>query len=120
MNTLFYLYQDGAWSLHATLSTGRRQGAGVVIKGSPDKLWITGGYPSLKATEFVFADGTVETGPNLPEANKGECSVQGAHHFLSIIELLDDSNDSTLFQIISFSSSNPRCHPRNHFSGFRL
>ena len=90
----------GAWSLHATLSTGRRQGAGVVIKGSPDKLWITGGYPSLKATEFVFADGTVETGPNLPEANKGECSVQGGHHLLSIFELLDDSNDSTLLQII--------------------
>ena len=43
---------------------------------------ITGGYPSLKDVEFVYADGTVETGPNLPEANRNECGVQGGHHVL--------------------------------------
>ena len=45
--------------------------------GEPDKLWILGGngggQDRLITTEFVFANGTVVSGPDLLEANRGQC-----------------------------------------------
>ena len=45
--------------------------------GEPDKLWILGGngggQDRLITTEFVFANGTVVNGPDLLEANRGQC-----------------------------------------------
>ena len=45
--------------------------------GEPDKLWILGGHgggtEQQITTEFVFANGTVVDGPDLPEGNRGQC-----------------------------------------------
>ena len=41
-------------------------------------LFITGGqaaFTNLATTEYIYADGTVQSGPNLPEARSGHCTV---------------------------------------------
>ena len=42
-------------------------------------LFITGGvdgsYNHIATTEYIYANGTVQSGPNLPEARSGHCSV---------------------------------------------
>ena len=43
-----------------------------------DTLFNTGGWDdstTLASSEYVYANGTVESGPNLPEARQGHCMV---------------------------------------------
>ena len=39
-----------------------------------EALWVLGGT-GLNSTEYIYANGTVVAGPNLPTANHGHCSV---------------------------------------------
>ena len=64
-----------AWKFHAYLKEKRRHHSSVVMNGA---LWVLGGYSALyhfDTTEYIYANGTVVAGPNLPTANHGHCSV---------------------------------------------
>ena len=64
-----------SWNLHCTMKSRRWGHAASVIN---DSLFISGGYDGsnkLASTEFVHADGTVTSGPNLPVAREGHCMV---------------------------------------------
>ena len=64
-----------SWSLHCTMKARRGGHAATVIQ---DSLFISGGSDGsnfLNSTEFIHADGTVTSGPNLPVAGYGHCMV---------------------------------------------
>jgi len=64
-----------SWKLHSTMSSGRSSHGSTLVK---DALFITGGYDGsiyLANTEYIYANGTVQSGPNLPLARRGHCSV---------------------------------------------
>ena len=63
-----------AWKFHANLERNRRYHSSVVMSGA---LWMLGGYnyDNLDTTEYIHANGTVVTGPNLPSARRSHCSV---------------------------------------------
>lgn len=64
------------WKLHATMTSTRRHLSSAVTDGA---LWVTGGQTdgnsNLKSTEYIFSDGTVTNGPNLPTGRYGHCMV---------------------------------------------
>ena len=60
----------------ASLIRGRWYGGTLVLNNSV--LWITGGtnlVAPYKSTEYVYPDGTVTYGPDLPEPMDEHCSV---------------------------------------------
>ena len=64
-----------SWNLHTNMVSKRSGHAATVIN---DSLFISGGHDgrsTLASTEFIHADGSVTSGPNLPEARRGHCSV---------------------------------------------
>ena len=66
---------SNSWNLHCTMTSRRSIHAATVIN---DTLFISGGVDGilkLASTEFIHADGTVTSGPNLPEARNGHCMV---------------------------------------------
>ena len=65
---------SNSWDYHSTLTARRYQYAASVIK---DTLFISGGqdFFTLASTEFIHADGSVTSGPNLPVARWGHCMV---------------------------------------------
>jgi len=75
-NCYQYDHTTDSWKHLAVLSTARYIHAIVEVKGRG--LWVTGGITfgdSLKSTEFIHADGTVEQGPDLPSSRIGHCMV---------------------------------------------
>ena len=75
-----FAYVDGAWVLHATMDKPRYWAAGTVMKGNvengtPDKLWIVAGENNIKTTQYIYADGTVEFGPEIPNGDEAPCLV---------------------------------------------
>ena len=57
------------------MTSKREDHASTVVKNA---LFITGGYDgssTLATTEYIYANGTVQSGPNLPVAREGHCSV---------------------------------------------
>ena len=60
----------------------RRDHAATIVN---DALFITGGHgidkfssgshTHMASSEYIYANGTVESGPNLPESRQGHCSV---------------------------------------------
>jgi hypothetical protein len=57
------------------MTSRRSSHASTVVKNA---LFITGGNvgsSDLATTEYIYANGTVQSGPNLPEARYGHCSV---------------------------------------------
>merc|ERR1711997_799997 len=75
-----YILRDGVWNQYTKLNEKRQTAASsVVTKNGKEALFVTGGYDGdkyLKTTEFVFSDGTVIPGPELPEARNGHCMAQ--------------------------------------------
>ena len=72
-----YIYKPStnSWPFLAYLRTYRLMSAGIGMLGG---VWITGGWngrESVKSTEFVFENGTVIQGPDLPSARDGHCMV---------------------------------------------
>ena len=70
---------SNSWSLHCTMTVRRSSHAATVIH---DTLFISGGLgvngnhsSILNSTEFIHANGSVTSGPNLPEARQGHCMV---------------------------------------------
>ena len=66
---------SNSWKRHSSMTSRRNGHASTVVKNS---LFITGGHDSssrLVTTEYIYADGTAQRGPNLPEAIYGHCSV---------------------------------------------
>jgi len=64
-----------SWKLHSSMTSRRYYHASTVVKNA---LFITGGADGrsrLSTTEYIYANGTVQSGPNLPEARDGHCSV---------------------------------------------
>jgi hypothetical protein len=64
-----------SWKLHSTMKSKRSWHASTVVNNA---LFITGGHDGrsrLSTTEYIYANGTVQSGPNLPEARYGHCSV---------------------------------------------
>ena len=73
-----YKWQNGTWTETQTLKQARHlHGASTI----GNILWITGGYNNgrLASTELVGEDGTVTSGPNLPEARDSHCQVTYQH-----------------------------------------
>jgi len=78
---LCYALQEGDnnnWEwVEFTNVTARRHHAIVSL---PDKLWIMGGLDAddmpLASTEYVYADGSVEAGPDMPAALAKMCAIQ--------------------------------------------
>ena len=67
--------ESNTWNLHCTMTSRRSQHAASVIQ---DALFISGGLEGsslLASTEFIHADGSVTSGPNLPVARYGHCMV---------------------------------------------
>ena len=60
------------WKLHATMFANRSSHASVSMNGV---VWITGGYRSRNSTEFVYGNGSVIKGPDLPIDKWGHCMV---------------------------------------------
>jgi hypothetical protein len=70
---------SNSWSLHCTMTVRRNSHAATVIH---DTLFISGGNSgnfthssTLASTEFIHANGSVTSGPNLPEARLKHCMV---------------------------------------------
>ena len=66
---------SNSWKLHSKMNSKRYAHASTVVK---DALFITGGIDGSSrpaTTEFVYSNGTVQRGPNLPAARSGHCSV---------------------------------------------
>ena len=69
-----------SWKLHASLNFKRSHNSGAVVKGA---LFIGGGMQTnndrsvsdIASTDFIYSDGTVESGPDLPKAMHGHCMV---------------------------------------------
>ena len=63
-----------SWKFHCSLMSKRSHHGFTVLK---DALFITGGYYGsfLASSEYIYANGTVESGPNLPEARHEQCMV---------------------------------------------
>ena len=58
------------------LQVARSSHASVILD---NKLWVTGGEGKdarYKSTEFVFSNGAVEYGPDLPYGMRGHCMVK--------------------------------------------
>ena len=62
---------SNSWNLHCKMTSRRYYHAASVIQ---DALFITGGN-YMGSTEFIHANGTVTSGPNLPVARHGHCMV---------------------------------------------
>ena len=65
-----------SWKLHSNMKSKREGHASTVVNNA---LFITGGHDGssrLATTEYIYANGTVQSGPNLPKARNGHCSVQ--------------------------------------------
>ena len=75
-----YILKNGLWSEFTKMSQKRRGAASSpVTKNGREALFITGGYDSrqnLKTTEFIFANGDILPGPNLPEERRSHCMAQ--------------------------------------------
>jgi hypothetical protein len=67
---------SNSWNLHCTMTSRRSIHAATVMK---DALFISGGFDGssnrLASTEFIHANGSVTSGPNLPVARHGHCMV---------------------------------------------
>jgi len=66
---------SNSWKWHSSMTSKRYEHASTVVKNA---LFITGGWDGssdLSTTEYIYANGTVQSGPNLPEARRGHCSV---------------------------------------------
>ena len=65
---------SNTWKLHANMSSKRYYHSSTLIK---DDLWFTGGYDNgyLESTEYIFSNGSVSSGPNMPAARYGHCMV---------------------------------------------
>jgi len=67
---------SNTWKLLTKMHTERAGHTSVVHKNA---LWVIGGLNEqerfLKSTEWVFLNGTVEKGPDLPEERGGHCMV---------------------------------------------
>ena len=65
---------SNTWQLLGNLVTGRRHHCAAIFRGA---LWVTGGYNGnkLDSTEIMALDGTVTSGPSLPEIRYGHCMV---------------------------------------------
>ena len=66
---------SNSWKLHSSMRYRRDSHASTVVNNA---LFITGGFDGssrLATTEYIYANGTVQSGPNLPEARRGHCSV---------------------------------------------
>ena len=64
-----------SWKLISTMKYKRSWHASTVVNNA---LFITGGHDGssrLATTEYIYANGTFQSGPNLPEARWGHCSV---------------------------------------------
>ena len=48
---------------------------GNVENGTPDKLWIVAGENNIKTTQYIYANGTVEFGPEIPNGDEAPCLV---------------------------------------------
>ena len=57
--------------MHAKLKNKRKNHSSVVIN---EALWVLGGH-GLNSTEYIYVNGTVVAGPNLPVIISGHCSV---------------------------------------------
>jgi len=70
-----YHKSSNAWKLHANMESKRKFHSSVVMNGA---LWVLGGadiFPNLQSTEYIYANGTVVAGPNLPSGRFGNCPV---------------------------------------------
>ena len=57
------------------MSTKRTAFSSALVK---DGLWITGGYSDteeLVSTEFIFSNGSIINGPNMPAIRYSHCMV---------------------------------------------
>ena len=65
---------SNSWKLHSIMTSKRQVHVSTVVKNA---LFITGGWDGsrLATTEYIYANGTVVSGPNLPEARSDHCSV---------------------------------------------
>ena len=66
-----------SWKFHSNMKTKRDSHASTALKNS---LFITGGTSRdangiLASSEYVYANGTVESGPDMPVARYGHCMV---------------------------------------------
>ena len=82
-----------------------------VLKSLPlqNHYHATVGYDDvnyLKSTEFVYTDGVVEAGPDLPEARNGHCMTQmNATHYIIMGGQLGKSGKKTNTTIIYDSTT---------------
>jgi len=69
-----YNISSQTWELLAKMTTPRTNWPIAVINGT---LFAAGGYNggSLSSTEYIYSDGTVAPGPNLPNSKNNHCSV---------------------------------------------
>ena len=66
---------SNSWKLHSRMRYRRESHASTVVNNA---LFITGGHDGssrLATTEYIYANGTFQSGPNLPGARWGHCSV---------------------------------------------
>jgi len=73
----YYNATANDWYFLGKMSTKRYQHAILMI--SPDIMWITGGYTGsarTSSTEYIFGNGTIKAGANLPVPLQTHCVVR--------------------------------------------
>jgi len=88
---------SNSWNFHTNMKTRRSWHAATVIN---DSLFISGGHDGsnvLASTEFILADRTVTSGPNLPVARYGHCMV--TLHDSKVI-IIGASSSSSLYKSV--------------------
>jgi len=77
---------DLEWSYFTNMTTGRSHHAIVSL---PDRLWIMGGLgidgQPLASTEYIYPDGSKESGPELPAPLAKMCAVQATAYQILVI-----------------------------------
>ena len=74
-----YKLTNSKWESFGKLQTARFDHAATRIGG--DSIWFTGGHVGksgrfrLPTTEILNLDGTITSGPNLPQGREGHCQV---------------------------------------------
>ena len=96
---------SNSWRLHCKMQQKRSYHTSVPIK---DGLWLTGGRygnRKLKSSEFVFANGSVAPGPDLPNWFWHHCVVDLSGGKYMIIGMRDTSNRWEKNDVIIYDSN---------------
>ena len=107
--------------MHLSLQLSKLQGTRSYFDENVGRIGVksdTLGNSTLASTEFIHANGSVTSGPNLPEARRGHCMVTlhdskvmiiGGYSHSSVLVFNTADNSYTTGPSMSYSRGSPAC-----------